>query len=108
VVAVTADEQLTSTDAVVLRQLTKVFDNSFLAVDRLSVGIPRGECFGLLGVNGAGKTTTFGMLTGDTAISSGDAFLAGMSVVQGVAGTLPFSFAHSFISFFLRPRYSVP
>jgi len=69
---------------VVLRQLTKVFDNSFLAVDRLSVGIPKGECFGLLGVNGAGKTTTFAMLTGDTTISSGDALLAGMSVVQGL------------------------
>jgi len=79
-------EQLTATDAVILRQLTKIFDNSFLAVDRLSVGIPKGECFGLLGVNGAGKTTTFAMLTGDTSISSGDAFLAGMSVVRGAAG----------------------
>ena len=79
-------EQLTTTDTVILRDLTKVFDNSFLAVDRLSVGIPKGECFGLLGVNGAGKTTTFAMLTGDITVSSGDAFLAGMSVVQGVAG----------------------
>jgi len=79
-----AAEKLSDTDAVVLRQLTKVFDNSFLAVDRLSVGIPRGECFGLLGVNGAGKTTTFAMLTGDMTISSGDAYLAGMSVIQGL------------------------
>jgi len=79
-------EQLTATDTVILRQLTKLFDNSFLAVDRLSVGIPNGECFGLLGVNGAGKTTTFAMLTGDITVSSGDAFLAGMSVVRGVAG----------------------
>ena len=79
-------EQLTATDAVILRQLTKLYDNSFLAVDRLSVGIPKGECFGLLGVNGAGKTTTFAMLTGDTSISSGDSYLAGMSVVRGAAG----------------------
>ena len=83
--------QLATTDAVVLRQLTKLYKfrclgNSFLAVDRLSVGIPRGECFGLLGVNGAGKTSTFAMLTGDTTISSGDAFLGGMSVVRGAAG----------------------
>ena len=34
------------------------------AVDGLWLGIPEGECFGLLGVNGAGKTTTFSMLTG--------------------------------------------
>jgi len=79
-------EQLTTTDSVILRELTKVFNNNFLAVDRLSVGIPKGECFGLLGVNGAGKTTTFAMLTGDITVSSGDAFLAGMSVVRGVAG----------------------
>ena len=29
------------------------------AVNRLSFGVRRGECFGLLGVNGAGKSTTF-------------------------------------------------
>ena len=79
-------EQLKTTDVVILRQLTKVFGKRFLAVDRLSFGIPKGECFGLLGVNGAGKTTTFSMLTGDVIISSGDAFLAGMSVKQGAAG----------------------
>lgn len=33
------------------------------------------QCFGLLGVNGAGKTSTFRMLTGDTTITYGDAFL---------------------------------
>jgi len=37
-------EQLANTDAVVLRQLTKFYNDSFLAVDRLSVGIPKGEC----------------------------------------------------------------
>ncbi|OBS71901.1 hypothetical protein A6R68_13520, partial [Neotoma lepida] len=45
------------------------------AVDRICVGIPPGECFGLLGVNGAGKSSTFKMLTGDTTVTRGDAFL---------------------------------
>ena len=45
-----------------------------------SVGVPRGECFGLLGVNGAGKTTTMRMITGDTEITSGDVFVGGHSV----------------------------
>uniref|UniRef100_A0A7N6A095 P-type phospholipid transporter n=1 Tax=Anabas testudineus TaxID=64144 RepID=A0A7N6A095_ANATE len=54
------------------------------AVDRLCVGIPPGECFGLLGVNGAGKTTTFKMLTGDTVVTSGEAFLAGKSILREI------------------------
>jgi len=36
-------EQLATTDAVVMRQLTKLYNDSFLAVDRLSVGIPKGK-----------------------------------------------------------------
>ena len=38
-------------------------------VDHLNFNIPRGECFGLLGVNGAGKSTTFRMMTGNLFIS---------------------------------------
>ena len=47
----------------------------FAAVDHLSLGVPLGECFGLLGVNGAGKTTTFRMVTGDEIPTSGTAFV---------------------------------
>ncbi|KAI2659243.1 Phospholipid-transporting ATPase ABCA1 [Labeo rohita] len=39
------------------------------------------KCFGLLGVNGAGKTTSFRMLTGDTRITYGEAFLSNHSVL---------------------------
>lgn len=39
----------------------------------ISLEIPRGECFGLLGVNGAGKTTTFKILTGEIKPTSGHA-----------------------------------
>lgn len=34
------------------------------------------QCFGLLGVNGAGKTSTFKMLTGDSVVTGGEAYLA--------------------------------
>ncbi|KAL0963737.1 hypothetical protein UPYG_G00310290, partial [Umbra pygmaea] len=64
------------TDLLQVNQLTKVYSNTLKkvpAVKRLSVGIPAGECFGLLGVNGAGKTTTFKMLTGDVSPSDGTA-----------------------------------
>ncbi|XP_078132552.1 phospholipid-transporting ATPase ABCA1 isoform X5 [Sander vitreus] len=61
--------------------LTKVYSRkSTPAVDRLCVGVPAAECFGLLGINGAGKTTTFKMLTGDIPVSGGEAFLNGYSI----------------------------
>jgi ABC-type multidrug transport system ATPase subunit len=58
----------------------KVAGKPFTAVDNISVGIPSGECFGLLGVNGAGKTTTFRMLTGDLPLSSGSITIDGYDV----------------------------
>lgn len=70
-------------DILLLQDLTKVYPMSKKpAVDRLCVGIPPGECFGLLGVNGAGKTSTFKMLTGDSEVTSGKAFLKGHSVLN--------------------------
>ncbi|XP_063476660.1 phospholipid-transporting ATPase ABCA7 isoform X3 [Symphalangus syndactylus] len=73
----------TQGDVLVLRNLTKVYRGQRMpAVDRLCLGIPPGECFGLLGVNGAGKTSTFRMVTGDTLASGGEAVLAGHSVAQ--------------------------
>ncbi|XP_064201003.1 phospholipid-transporting ATPase ABCA1-like isoform X1 [Anguilla rostrata] len=61
--------------------LTKVYRGKKKpAVDGVCVGIPAAECFGLLGINGAGKTTTFKMLTGDIAVSGGEAFLNGYSI----------------------------
>uniref|UniRef100_A0A8B9KII8 P-type phospholipid transporter n=1 Tax=Astyanax mexicanus TaxID=7994 RepID=A0A8B9KII8_ASTMX len=61
--------------------LTKVYTGMPVpAVDRICVGVPAAECFGLLGINGAGKTTTFKMLTGDITASGGEAFLNGYSM----------------------------
>uniref|UniRef100_A0A8C3B3X0 P-type phospholipid transporter n=1 Tax=Cyclopterus lumpus TaxID=8103 RepID=A0A8C3B3X0_CYCLU len=72
-------------DILELRQLTKIYKRKQKpAVDRLCVGIPRGECFGLLGVNGAGKTSTFKMLTGDSMVTGGEAYLAGKSVTTEI------------------------
>ncbi|KAI1888287.1 hypothetical protein AGOR_G00183470 [Albula goreensis] len=73
------------TDILELRQLTKVYKSKTKpAVDRLCVGIPPGECFGLLGVNGAGKTSTFKMLTGDSTVTSGEAYLARKSILTEI------------------------
>uniref|UniRef100_A0A8C5I5E5 P-type phospholipid transporter n=1 Tax=Gouania willdenowi TaxID=441366 RepID=A0A8C5I5E5_GOUWI len=73
------------TDILQIKDLSKTYvSRKRAAVDRICVGVPAGECFGLLGVNGAGKTTTFKMLTGDTDVSSGDATVAGYSILTDI------------------------
>jgi len=73
-------------DLLRLENLTKIYRSrktgKHLAVNSLCLGISRGECFGLLGVNGAGKTSTFKMLTGDTPVTAGDAFVLNKSIIS--------------------------
>lgn len=63
----------------IVKDFTKFYGNT-LAVNQICVGVERSECFGLLGVNGAGKTSMFKMLTGDETITSGEAWVEGISV----------------------------
>ncbi|XP_077550121.1 phospholipid-transporting ATPase ABCA1-like isoform X2 [Haemaphysalis longicornis] len=64
-----------------VENLTKVYRaGQHPAVNHLCVGVRPGECFGLLGVNGAGKTTTFKMLTGNTQVTEGNAYISGYSI----------------------------
>jgi ABC-2 type transport system ATP-binding protein len=61
--------------------LTKKF-GAFVAADRISFSIPKGEIFGLLGPNGAGKSTTFKMLCGLLQPTEGRALLNRLDVQQ--------------------------
>lgn len=63
------------------KELTRRF-GSFVAADRISFSIRKGEIFGLLGPNGAGKSTTFKMLCGLLRPSSGEARVAGLDIAQ--------------------------
>lgn len=53
-----------------------------VAVDALTLHIPRGEVFGLLGQNGAGKTTLVRMLTTLLTPTSGEARVDGLDLVR--------------------------
>lgn len=64
-----------------VKDLTK-YHKKKITVNGLSLGASTHECFGLLGTNGAGKTTTFKMLTADSNISCGDAWLDGYSITK--------------------------
>jgi ABC-type multidrug transport system ATPase subunit len=56
--------------------LTKRY-GTLTAVDRLTLGVRRGEVYGFLGPNGAGKTTTLRMLVGLVRPTSGSATILG-------------------------------
>jgi len=62
-------------------KLSKKF-GTFTAVDEISFNVERGEIFGFLGANGAGKSTTIRMLCGLLEPSSGDALVAGYSILR--------------------------
>lgn len=62
--------------------LTKAFGD-FIAVDRVSFRIARGEIFGFLGSNGCGKSTTMKMLTGLLPATAGSARLFGKKLDAG-------------------------
>jgi len=51
-----------------------------VAVKDLSLAIPEGSLFAMLGVNGAGKTTTIRMLTGLSRPTAGDAVVMGYRI----------------------------
>ena len=59
----------------------------FVAVDKVSLRIERGEIFGFLGSNGCGKSTTMKMLTGLLSPSEGDAKLFGDVIDAGNMAT---------------------
>jgi ABC-2 type transport system ATP-binding protein len=70
--------------AIELLHLTKRFGRT-LAVDDLTLEIPRGSTFGLLGPNGAGKSTTIKMLMGMLSATAGSARVLGIDVRDDAA-----------------------
>jgi ribosome-dependent ATPase len=72
--------------AIEAKELTMRFGD-FVAVDRVSFRIRRGEIFGFLGSNGCGKSTTMKMLTGLLPASEGRAWLFGHEVNPHDLGT---------------------
>src|SRR5215467_7598178 len=77
--------------AIETQGLTRRFGN-FVAVNNISLQIPKGQLYGFLGLNGAGKTTTIRMLTTLLPPTSGAARLWGHDVrtealaVRGLVG----------------------
>jgi ABC-2 type transport system ATP-binding protein len=67
--------------AIEMDGLTRRFGD-FVAVDHITLKIPKGQLYGFLGLNGAGKTTTIRMLTTLLPPSAGTAKLWGHDVMK--------------------------
>ena len=62
-------------------QLSKQY-GEFIALDKLSIAVERGEILGFIGPNGAGKTTTIKILVGLLRPTGGSARIAGADCVR--------------------------
>ena len=97
-------------DAIRISNLVKRYGNS-LAVEKLSLSVPRGSMFGFLGPNGSGKSTTIGCLTGLLDPTSGTVEILGsrftadsadlkrrMGVMPETLGLFDSLYAHEFLT----------
>lgn len=76
-------ESLSRKEPLVVNKLVKVYKKgrtNVRAVNQLSFGVQKEQCFGLLGLNGAGKTSTFKMITGESEPNVGDVLINGYSI----------------------------
>jgi len=84
--------------AVKVEDLERRFGD-FVAVDRVSFEVPRGEIFGFLGPNGAGKSTTIRMLTGLLTPTGGTGRVGGYDIrkegeaIKGIIGYMSQKFS---------------
>jgi ABC-2 type transport system ATP-binding protein len=85
----TSDEQITGVAPVIqsvptaieIRDLRVDYGN-FVAVDDVTLRVPRGEVFGLVGPNGAGKTSTFRVVTTLMEPTYGEVTLEGVDALE--------------------------
>ena len=68
-------------EAVSVNALEKRF-GAFVAVDKITFSVRRGEIFGFLGPNGSGKSTTIRMLCGILTPTSGSGHVAGHDIAR--------------------------
>ena len=101
-------------DAIRITNLAKHY-GTVVAVENLSLAVPKGSMFGFLGPNGSGKSTTIGCLTGllDPTAGQieilGEAFTASHAALKRRMGVMPETlglfdqlYAHEFLAFIGR------
>ncbi|MEN9810203.1 MAG: hypothetical protein RLZZ488_1770 [Pseudomonadota bacterium] len=85
------------------RHLRKSY-GSLVAVQDVSFGVRRGQCFGLLGPNGAGKTTTIEMMEGVITPSAGEVLFDGQPLTRDQHHKIGIQFQNTSLQDFLTVR----
>lgn len=65
-----------------LKNVSKTYDKSKRAVDKISLDVEKGEIIGFIGPNGAGKTTTLKMITGIIQPTEGTISIDGVDIMK--------------------------
>ena len=71
-----------STNQIIIKDLSKVYDNGFEALKKINLNIKKGEIIALLGPNGAGKTTLISIICGIVTPSSGKVTVEDFDIID--------------------------
>ena len=76
-----------SDNQIVINDLSKVYDNGFDALKKVSLKVKQGEILAMLGPNGAGKTTLISIICGIVTPSSGTVSVDGFDIIKNYRET---------------------
>ncbi|MDC1129067.1 ABC transporter ATP-binding protein [Candidatus Pelagibacter sp.] len=71
-----------SENQIVIKDLSKVYDNGFSALKKINLKVKQGEILAMLGPNGAGKTTLISIICGIVKPSSGTVTIDEFDIVE--------------------------
>ena len=71
-----------SANQIVISDLSKVYDNNFSALKKVSLKVKQGEILAMLGPNGAGKTTLISVICGIVKPTSGTVTIDGFDIIK--------------------------
>jgi len=72
---------------IVIKDLSKVYDNGFNALKKINLKVKRGEILAMLGPNGAGKTTLISIICGIVKPSSGTVTIDEFNIIDNYRET---------------------
>ena len=67
---------------IVIKDLSKIYNNGFAALKNINLNIKKGEIFAMLGPNGAGKTTLISIICGIVTPSSGKVTVDNFDIID--------------------------